>query len=64
MKTIKEYETILETTINYIEQYFPNWRMIQTKESFGSMFARCLPRPLSYEDVAILCFMFHRIAKL
>jgi len=60
MKTTEEYQTILKFTTERIEQYFPNWRMVQTKEGFASMFARCMPPDLTYEDIAIVCFLFHR----
>lgn len=59
MKTPEEYQEMLKYTIDRVEKYFPNWKLVQTKEGFASMFARCMPTELTYEDIAVLCFLFH-----
>lgn len=62
MKTKEEYKAMLEITIKQVETAHPNWRLIQDKDNFASMFSGCMPRDLTYEDIAILCFMFHHQA--
>ena len=59
MKTQEEYRAILDYTVKRVDEYFPNWRIIQSKENFASMFARCMPPNMTYEDIAIVCFLFH-----
>lgn len=59
MKTVEEYINILnEVNIN-VENNFPNWKMISDKGKFASLFSKCLPDSLTYEDICVLCFYLH-----
>ncbi len=64
MLTHEEYKTILTSTIKNVEERFPNWNLLDSKEKFASVFARCMPNNLTYEDISIVCFMFHEREKL
>jgi len=60
MKTNEEYIKILDESIKIVEDRYPNYKMISDRAKFASMFSKCLPNELTYEDISILCFFFHR----
>lgn len=59
MKTTEEYLDLLIQTEKAIEDNYPNYKMISDKGKFASLFSKCLPDQLTYEDICILCFYEH-----
>ena len=58
MKTQEEYMKIFIETSYQIEKRFPNWNMLNNTQAIYSLFAKCLPDGLSYEDVVSVCALF------
>ena len=61
MKTYKEYILILNDTLDVLDKQFPNWKLISDRTNFARLFAKCLPNDLTYEDIVILSFYFHKL---